>query len=159
MGEQWGNIQVVFTNKPGSRFIRIITRADEGYEDKIEKMHQDLLKALLSHQEQHLLVIRKNLVNVVGLEQKRLDFGGASLSGQQRADIKANIYYVTAQLNNLEPSEIVERFSSEGIDKLGARPVRVLFSLLLAFLFIFLLVFLYVLLSARIDTVSVEDFR
>lgn len=159
MGEQWDNVQVVFTNKPGSRFIRIITRVNEMQDDKIERVHRDLLKAMLSHQEQRLLMIRRNLVNVIGVERERLSLEGASLRGRQRADIKANIYYVTAQLESLEPSEIVEHFSSESVDKLSARPVRALFSLLLAFLFIFLLVFLYALLNARIDTVSVGNVR
>ncbi len=159
MGEQWGNVQVVFTNKPGSRFIRIITRVNEMQDDKIERVHRDLLKAMLSHQEQRLFMIRRHLVNVIGIERERLSLEGASLRGRQRADIEANIYYVTAQLESLEPSEIVEHFSSESVDKLGARPVRALFSLLLAFLFVFLLVFLYALLNARIDTVSVGNVR
>lgn len=159
MGEQWDNVQVVFTNKPGSRFIRIITRVNEMQDDKIERVHRDLLKAMLSHQEQRLLMIRRNLVSIIRGGREQLDLGGASLSVQQIADIKANMYYVTAQLESLEPSEVVEHFSSESVDKLGARPVRILFSLLLAFLFVFLLVFLYALLSARMDTVSVENFR
>ena len=159
MGEQWDNVQVVFANKPGSRFIRIITRADEGCEDRVERMHQGMLKALLNHQEQHLLMIRKHLMSVVGVEQERLDSGGASLSSQQRADIKANIYYVTAQLDNLEPSAIVESFSSESVDKLRGRPVRIIFSLLLSFLFVIILVFIYAFLNVRIDKVSVGNFK
>lgn len=159
MGGEWGNVQVVFTNKPGSRFIHIITRVNEIQDDKLERVHRNLLEALLKHQKQRFLLIRRNLVNVIELQQERLSLYGVSMSGQQEADIKANIYYATTQLESMEPSEIVEHFSSESIDKLGARPVRVLFSLLLAFLFVFLMVFLYALLSARIDTVSVGNVR
>ena len=159
MGGQWSDVQVVFTNKPGSRFIRIITYANEVYSEDVERVHRGLLKALLSHQEQRLLLIRRNLVSVISIEKERLDLGGAYLSDKKKADIKATIYSITDQLDNLESSEIVEPFSIGGVDKLYDEPVRAVFSLLLAILFVSLFVFFYALLSARINTVSVENIR
>lgn len=159
MGVQQDDVQVVFTNKPGSRFIRIITRADLADAERVEHLHRRLLQALLKHQEQRRLAIREHLIAVQGLHQDLLSAGGASSSKKRLAAIKATLYSATVQLENLTSSEIVEPFSVAGVDKLEARPVRLLLSLLLAFLLIFLLVFLYALLGARANFVSVESFR
>lgn len=138
---------VVFKNKPGSRFVQVITHADMADSARVEKLHRNLLEALLARHESHLRKIKENLERHRSAQQMRLQSGG--LTGEKLGNANAAIVSVTDALENFEPSEIVQVSSIVSAGKLENKPVRMVLSILTALLFVWLLVSFWVFSSRR----------